>query len=177
MLGVGLALAGCVQTSEAPARAVSRPALRVGFGFIAGQNPARGIHSILANLGFEGLVVLRDDGRPEPALADSWAVADDGLQVTLRLRRGVRFYDGKALDASAVRDVLLRELPNGLGPAYDDINQIQASSDSELTFHMKRRSALLLEGLDVSIDSQRVASGGTGKFVLVSDTGLSLIHI
>jgi len=38
-----------------------------------------------------------------PALAESWDVSADGLVYTFRLRQGVRFHDGAALDASAVR--------------------------------------------------------------------------
>lgn len=169
LLGALLALAGCDQRFQDPAGAASRPALRIGFGFAVGQDPARGLPFALANIGFEGLVVLNDDGRPAPALVEEWKVSSDGLRVSLRLRRNVNFHDGTPLAASTVRDVLLRDLPAALGPAYEDIDQIRATSESEVVFVMKQRSALLLEGLDVSIDSARTTSGGTGAFVLVRD--------
>ena len=38
----------------------------------------------------------------EPALAMSWKVSPDGLRYTLKLRRGLRFSDGHALDADDV---------------------------------------------------------------------------
>jgi len=38
----------------------------------------------------------------EPALAKSWRVSPDGLQYTLTLRKGLRFSDGKPLDADDV---------------------------------------------------------------------------
>lgn len=41
-------------------------------------------------------------GDPRPALALSWAEADDGLSIDFALRRDVRFHDGQALDADAV---------------------------------------------------------------------------
>jgi peptide/nickel transport system substrate-binding protein len=45
----------------------------------------------------------RDGQRVEPALAESWTLAPDGLLATIKLRAGVRFHDGTALDADAVK--------------------------------------------------------------------------
>ena len=38
-----------------------------------------------------------------PALASEWSVSDDGLQYTFKIRDGVKFHDGTALDAAAVK--------------------------------------------------------------------------
>ncbi len=38
-----------------------------------------------------------------PALATEWSVSDDGLQYTFTIRDGVKFHDGTALDAAAVK--------------------------------------------------------------------------
>lgn len=38
-----------------------------------------------------------------PALATEWAVSDDGLQYTFKIREGVKFHDGTSLDAAAVK--------------------------------------------------------------------------
>ena len=52
---------------------------------------------------FEGLV--RESwltGEPEPALAESWEVSDDGLKWTFRLREDVRWHDGEPFTAEDV---------------------------------------------------------------------------
>jgi peptide/nickel transport system substrate-binding protein len=46
--------------------------------------------------------INRGSLKTEPSLAKSWSVSGDGLQYTLRLRRGVRFSDGEPFDADDV---------------------------------------------------------------------------
>lgn len=46
----------------------------------------------------------------KPALATAWTVSADGLRITLRLRDGVSFHDGGAVDARAVGANLARVL-------------------------------------------------------------------
>lgn len=50
----------------------------------------------------ENLVRLGADGNPEPGLAESWDVSEDGLLWTFNIRPNVTFHDGTPLDAAAV---------------------------------------------------------------------------
>ena len=43
-----------------------------------------------------------DEWNPQPYLAESWEVSDDGLSVTLRLVEGATFHDGEPVKASDV---------------------------------------------------------------------------
>lgn len=52
---------------------------------------------------YETLVRLDCTGAPRPALAESWAARDSGVQWTFTLRAGARFTDGQAVTA---RDVV-----------------------------------------------------------------------
>ena len=56
------------------------------------------IHRMMADL----IHINRETQRTEPALAESWTASRDGRSYTLRLRRGLRFSDGHAFDASDV---------------------------------------------------------------------------
>ena len=52
---------------------------------------------------FEGLVGVEEGTPdPEPLLAESWDVSDDGTQYTFHLQQDVRFHDGTEFDADAV---------------------------------------------------------------------------
>ena len=52
---------------------------------------------------YEGLVRIDRDGRIQPCLAESWTIAPDGLNYTFRLRTGVTFHNGVALEAAHVK--------------------------------------------------------------------------
>jgi len=52
---------------------------------------------------FEGLVEYTAGGTDiQPALATSWNISDDGLNITLILRKNVTFHDGTEFNADAV---------------------------------------------------------------------------
>ena len=50
----------------------------------------------------DNLTALGHNLEPEPHLAESWKMSEDGLTWTFHLRRGVRFHDGTPLNAEAV---------------------------------------------------------------------------
>jgi peptide/nickel transport system substrate-binding protein len=71
---------------------------------------------ILTNL-YDTLIQPTDDGKGlQPGLATEWKVADDGKEVTLTLRQGVQFADGKPLTAEDVKWSLdrARDPKNGI---------------------------------------------------------------
>ena len=62
---------------------------------IAGSN-------IIYNI-FEGLFRIGFDDKPEPGLAKSWDISEDGLTWTFHLRDGLKWHDGSALTADHFR--------------------------------------------------------------------------
>ena len=51
----------------------------------------------------EGLTRIEESGAVTGLLAESWTAGDGGRSHVFRLRQGVRFHDGSAFDAAAVR--------------------------------------------------------------------------
>jgi peptide/nickel transport system substrate-binding protein len=51
---------------------------------------------------YNSLVVVNDDGKLEPALAESWEVSDGGKVYTMKLRKGVKFHNGEDFTADSV---------------------------------------------------------------------------
>ena len=55
-----------------------------------------------------------ENWNPQPYLAESWKIADDGLSVTLNLRKNARFHDGKPITSQDVAfsiDVIKKNHP------------------------------------------------------------------
>jgi peptide/nickel transport system substrate-binding protein len=78
---------------------------------------------------YEGLVRYDENLGIEPALAESWSVADDGVTWTFNLRQGVTFHDGAPFTADDVLASLKRVSHEtsplrGNLPAYESSRKI-----------------------------------------------------
>jgi peptide/nickel transport system substrate-binding protein len=120
-----------------------------------------------------------------PDLATEWSWSEDGKDLTFKLRRGVRWHDGKPFTAADVKctwDLLLgkgREKlrVNPRETWYLNLDEVIANGDDEATFHMKRPQpaflALLASGdspvypCHVSPRDMRSHPIGTGPFKFV----------
>jgi peptide/nickel transport system substrate-binding protein len=51
---------------------------------------------------YDALIEYTAEGKPEPSLASSWAIASDNRSITLTLRTDVKFHSGAPFDAEAV---------------------------------------------------------------------------
>jgi len=112
---------------------------------------------ILMNM-YDGLVRYKDGTlEPEPALAKSWDISDDGLTYTFHLRDGVKFHDGTPFNADAVKFTFDRMLDKD-NPYYDTgpfplafffsaIDSVTAVDGSTVTFKLKEPYAPFLSNL------------------------------
>ncbi|MET0271645.1 MAG: ABC transporter substrate-binding protein [Phenylobacterium sp.] len=126
---------------------------------------------------FEGLVRIGPTGRVEPALAESWEVSPDGLIYVFHLRRGVRFHDGQAFDASVVKFSLDRaraaDSANAQKAYFEPIAQVDVVDPLTARIVLKHPSSSLIYVLgwgDAVMVSPKTAAGnaalpvGTGPF-------------
>src|SRR5436190_22167980 len=56
-----------------------------------------------ASLFYIGLVKMKDSSTPEPALAESWKVSDDGTTYTFTLRDGIKFSNGRDITTDDIK--------------------------------------------------------------------------
>ena len=82
-----------------------------------------------------------------PQLASGWTWSADGLSLTLKLRPGVQFQDGTAMDAEAVRANLerYRTAPNSSRKAeLKPVSQVTVADPLTVELHLSQRYAPLL---------------------------------
>jgi ABC-type transport system substrate-binding protein len=135
---------------------------------------------------YETLLKKGANEQPEPGLASSWSVSQDGLRWRLNLREGARFHSGDPCDAPAVVAALERcRWGDGLSRQlwyWDPVDRVSAVGEGtvEVTLHYPySRLPTLLWGTHTAICNvaRRAALGdeyglemadGTGPYALSS---------
>ncbi len=126
----------------------------------------------------EGLTKINMDGSIVPLLAESWAIDPDGKSYTFKLRKGVKFSDGEAFDASDVKFSFERaKAPGSTNKAkkavFDNISRVDApdphtvivvlnQADGNFLFRMGENTAVILDPKSAATTSTKPV--GTGPF-------------
>jgi len=143
--------------------------LRVGVAGLSSSNPGNGLRQLAQILSVEGLTRLGEDGRPEPALAESWAAANSGRSYLVRLKSGVKFHDGTPLTPEIVASVLPASMRQTFGPIADDVERVAPVDANTVEITFRRPSPFLFEALEAGIRKPG-SSAGTGPFVAVPNS-------
>lgn len=103
---------------------------------------------------FKGLCDKLFDASPDlqlvPRLATEWSFSADGLTATIKLRAGVKFHDGTALDAAAAKANLdrARTLPESLRRSeLATVDSVEVVDPLTIAIKLKQRDATLLSQL------------------------------
>src|SRR5919106_6326269 len=95
----------------------------------------------IRDLMFEPLLGLDRNGAVKPNLAESWDVSKDGMVYTFRLRKGVKFHDGREMTADDAKFAIDYSL-NPKNGAYGfrdlaSVSRAEATDRYTLKIHMK----------------------------------------
>src|SRR5713226_8800676 len=106
----------------------------------------------LVNHIYEGLYSLDDNYRPIPMLAEGMPlVSKDQLTYTIKLRRGVKFHNGKEMTAEDVVPSLNRwgqQSPYGKA-LYAQVAEVRAADRHTVEIRLKEKSGIVLISLAV----------------------------
>ncbi|MBX9646394.1 MAG: ABC transporter substrate-binding protein [Xanthobacteraceae bacterium] len=120
-----------------------------------------------------------------PELAESWAWSGDNKTLTFKLRKDVKWHDGKPFTSADVKctfDMLMGKSQqkfrqNPRKSWYDEVNEVTTNGDYEASFNLKRPQPALLSLLasgytpvypcHVSPGDMRTHPIGTGPFKFV----------
>jgi peptide/nickel transport system substrate-binding protein len=144
-------------TSPLPADAQKKGGvLRIGnLGEPPSLDPHWGtqtITEVLTNHIFEGLYALNEKYQPIPMLADGMpAVSKDGLTYTIKLRKGVKFHNGKEMTSD---DVVASIVRWGKRSTYGktlfaQVADFKTVDKNTVEFKLKEKSAIVLISLAI----------------------------
>ncbi len=96
----------------------------------------------------EGLTKISMDGAVTPLLADAWFHSPDGKTYTFTLRKGVKFSDGAAFDAGAVKFSFERAKAAGSTnkakkAVFDNISSVVVSDAHTVILVLNNADALM----------------------------------
>ncbi len=131
----------------------------------------------------EGLLSYDFDLRPRPQLAVAWEVQPDGLQYTFRLRRGVKWHDGRPFTSADVAFSILalkQSHPRGRA-TFASVSEVRTPDAHTAVLVLSKPAPFLLtalaaaespivprhvyEGRDLASHPANNAPIGTGPFV------------
>ena len=102
--------------------------------------------------------LLRFDPQNYPKIvgdvAESWSFSRDGLTLTVKIRKGIKFHDGTPLTAQDVKATYDKIIfpPEGVASArkalYVMVDKVEAPDNSTVVFKLKNIAASFLANLD-----------------------------
>jgi peptide/nickel transport system substrate-binding protein len=127
---------------------------------------------------YEGLTSIDKDLKVVPGLAESWTVSSDGKTYAFKLRSGVKFHDGSAMEAedivSTIKRVQSKDIASPLASRLSAIESATAVDPQTVELKLKELAAPLLASLatiavvpssvETNKDILQKAPVGTGPF-------------
>lgn len=107
---------------------------------------------IVSNV-FDGLVAYDENFKLVPRLAESWQSSSDGKTITFKLRRGVKWHDGKPFTSADVQYSLMefckKVLPRGAG-TYGRLQRVETPDAHTAVLHLDAPSPVIWAALSVN---------------------------
>ena len=130
---------------------------------------------------YETLYARDESAKAVPELAEGVNISGDGLTYTFPIRKGVKFHNGKELDANDVAASIERYRKVGASPALvAAIDKIDPSGPHEVTLRLKQPQSTFLENIssprapiaiypasETAKDAGKIEFIGTGPYKFV----------
>ena len=159
-----VAMLGLTMTGQAFAQASGRAETPVRGGtFIGAINPEPTVlnvtyHNQYANAAvsanvFDGLVTYDSAQKAQPSLAESWSVSPDGLSITFKLRKDVKWHDGVPFTSADVRysalEIWKKVHPRGR-VTFAPLKDVETPDAYTAIFKLEHPAAVILSSLNTA---------------------------
>lgn len=107
---------------------------------------------VTANV-FDGLAAYDENFTPQPGLAESWDVAQDGLSITFHLRKGVKWHDGHPFTARDVRYSVLelwKKFHSRGRTTFAAVADVETPDDGTAVFRLMHPSLVIFSALSTA---------------------------
>jgi peptide/nickel transport system substrate-binding protein len=114
--------------------------------------------SVISNHIYEGLFEIDENYMPQPYLAESYSVEDDGTSYRIKLREGVLFHNGKEMTSADVYASINRWLAiNGGGKGVAQyVEEIEVLGDYEIVIKLNQIYAPFLSIVSSTSANQKL---------------------
>jgi len=102
---------------------------------------------------YESLLTYDFDNNPQPGLAKSWEVSEDGLSYTFRLQENVKWHDGEPFTAADVvftTQEFLQETHPRARTAFSRVETVTTPDDYTVVYKLKERFSPFIYAFEVS---------------------------
>ncbi|NUU24920.1 MAG: ABC transporter substrate-binding protein [Streptomycetaceae bacterium] len=162
LLSATAACGGATDNSSADNRTLALSILGAPSSFEVTQL-SDGQPAYIWNSVYDTLLYTDNKGQLQPNAAESWAYTDAGRTLTLKLRKGMTFSNGHAVNAAGVKASLdyVRTTPGTQQAHVASIDAVEAPDDATVVLRLKYADAALLPSL--SMGSGAIADPATMK--------------
>jgi peptide/nickel transport system substrate-binding protein len=149
------ALPGLVRAAEGASPSVTRGgtvsmAIYAEPDFLVSAFSTAGPPLTISTKLFDGLVGYDEQFRPVPRLATSWDTSADGLSMTLKLRPGVKWHDGKPFTSAdvawSIENVWKKLHPQGR-ITYAHVTRVDTPDAGTVVLHLDQPSPYIISAL------------------------------
>ncbi len=120
-------------------------------------------HSLTNDLIFRGLMKFDEKNIAKPEIAESYKISDDKLTYEFKMKKGIKFHDGKEVKAEDVvftlKSILDEKVNSEIKPEFTEIKDVQAVNDNEVKITLKKPFPPLLDRLTIGIVPKHCLEG------------------
>ena len=135
-----------------------------------------GLAQLVSGKIFDGLLTYDAQFRPQPRLATSWHVSNDGLAVTFKLRAGVTWHDGQPFTSADVAFSLLevwKQVHSRGRATFANVVAVDTPDPLTAVLRLTQPAPYLLTALSSPVESQVIPRHIYGKGDLLTNPALN----
>ena len=158
-----LSLVGCSTNQTTDVKELNSNTLIYGSNDYTRINPALDEHGEIHKLIFSGLTKHDGDNKIVPDLAESWSYDESSFTYTFKLRKDVKWHDGKEFTAEDVKftiDTIKNPKNNSeISSNYQDVKDVKIVDKHTLKIELINHNVAILDYLSTGIIPKHLLEG------------------